>query len=83
MPGNISHDEALEVLKKSYIELLHAKGDTPASMSPEAIKTAMKDAFKELLDEKAQQFGYFSFKWAATFIIGGIITYFGIRYGFK
>lgn len=79
MPDKISHQEALDAFREAAKSVLKERGN----VSESEIKDAMKLAFKELLDERAREFGYFSLKWVATLIIGGIITAVGLKYGIK
>lgn len=83
MPQKITHEEALEALKDSYLKAIQHGSSKFLPITQEDIKDAMKSAFKEMLDEKATQFGYLSLKWIATFIGGGLILLFGLKYGFK
>lgn len=79
MPDKLTHDEAIDAFKDAAKEVIKERSNVTNS----EIKDAMKVAFKELLDERAREFGYFSIKWITTLVIGGLITFFGLKYGFK
>lgn len=82
MPDKITHEEALEALKNAYADLFNKKTGHQV-LSDDQIKQEMKDGFKELLNEKVQEWGYFSMKSIAIFVLGGLITFVLVKFGIK
>lgn len=81
MAAPVTHDEAKEQLTKAYVHVIREDGDMPSALTHAEVKDAMKAAFKELLDERAAAFGYFSLKWMGAAIGGAILIFVLSRYG--
>jgi len=48
--------------------------------TPEELKKIHKEAFKEWLDDRAKEFGWFSIKFLVV-LIGGVLLYFASQHG--
>lgn len=74
--------EVSELFKSAAKDILAEQ----AELSEDEVKAAIKEAFKELINEKAQEFGYFSLRflgWAILTIISTAIALVALKFGVK
>lgn len=77
----VSHDEAKNAAKDAFVQVISDHSDASLSLTKAEVKAVMKQAFKEMLDERAMQFGYFSAKWIAAAVGGAVLVFVLSRYG--